>query len=180
MGSMGSFFAAVEAELSIKKQEKNSIEDITSFLKKKQLYHTEVETYPTEELITELYDKYDYLEVGHTATEEVYNKDFGTLEEMISFLDDYSDDDHSQYYLIAGNPVQIEDLLYIDLNLLKKSKVNLLPKDYIVRITLADISESIYYEDDTIYTKKIRLSTFKNYLNNPKFNLVLNASASGY
>lgn len=151
MGSSGSYSAEVYVSIPLKRKESNTEEAITEFLSNNKIkYIVEIKNEDVDESVLlkifentdKIYridiDDYDY----NYAVQ--YNKYKSSDVECI--IKEMDDCEENEFFYLRG--LTYKDLKNINLDLLKKSKINYLDSSLEYKETILDCSESIYCDND--------------------------------
>jgi len=176
MGSSASFNADVSIEYKVKTKRINELSECEEFLKKNPTSFYKETDIVNESVIRKLYeDKIDFVIDGEYESIEAKNC---TLEET---LEDYDDQCESYWKSIKiYRKATAEELLYVDLSLIKKYNTYSITEDYLVTVDILNTSSDIYYEADNSTGDWCYVEKYKELLSLPKAKIILRADGSCY
>jgi len=174
MGDMGNYDASVGIRYSLRKKEKNTVEDAKAFLSKKKFIITSEEDELTEERITELFERGDKFTLTYKEDWAESDTDEG-LEGLLECFDEYYEKDF--YHITFNKEATVEDIMYLNLELAKN--LNNIDESFNNTKSILSVDGYIYCDTDNSEEDSINVNDILKYLKLPGAELVLEADGNG-
>jgi len=177
MGSAADFEANVSISFTIKQTEANSEKDINQFLEDHKLEFTDRIDEVDEDLVKKLYEDNTEFELENQY-DRLADSGSNTIEEALDVFNDYHDYDN--FYITTIRPVTLEELKYINLDIIKTFSVNRLDKEFRHSEQIVATSGEIYCDSDNEYFVDVDVKDVKKLLSMPEAKIELTASGNTY
>lgn len=177
MGDCGNFSANVSIEFSLKKKEKNSVEECEAFIHNGELSYVEKQCKASEESIT--YALTDGKQVKLEYRDwETWDSENHSEEELIEALDEYYD---KEFYTVKILRKAVpKDLEHLDLELVDKYSKKSIDSKAMSSVQILSTHGSIYCDKDNATATTIKIQQIKKYLGLPKAVVTLEANGDGH